>query len=80
LEGDKISKALFGLNTKTFGDYTLKRMLKITHVVSPLKNDKHANHHTVSSAYLITLNLEFKVLHRADTTISLRCTAIFKHL
>jgi len=46
LEGDKISRALFVLNTKTIGDYTLKRMLKIIHEVSPLKNEKHTNHHT----------------------------------
>ena len=80
MEGDKISRSLFVLNTKTFGDYTLKRMLKITHDVSPLKNDNHTNHHTYLSAYLITLKLEFKVLYCADTTISIRCTAIFKHL
>lgn len=80
LEGDKISRALFVLNKKMLGDYTLKRKLKIIHDVSPLKKEKHTNHHTFSSAYLITLNLEFKVLHYADTTISLRCTAIFENL
>jgi hypothetical protein len=52
LGGDKIIKAQFVLNKKTFGHYTLKGMLQITHDVLPLKNDKHTNHHTVSSAYL----------------------------
>jgi hypothetical protein len=37
LEGDKIIKALFVVNKKTFGEYTLNRKLKITHDVLPLK-------------------------------------------